>query len=138
MADMICCYRTAVPFRYRNFKEQVLGIAFETPSGYSTVPGPSIIYLDASAIKASRDEHLRNLYLQYFSQEKKRLYQYHLAQLASDIAPRRDPYVAVMLIALAQAQRRSVQSRDRSPPPTEQAFCVRLARLSSLFPSGRC
>ncbi|KAK1657650.1 hypothetical protein BDP55DRAFT_422299 [Colletotrichum godetiae] len=114
--------RTAVPFRYRAFKEPVLGIAFETLSEYSTVPGPSIIYLDASDIRASREEHLRNLYLQYFSQEKKRLYQSHLGQLAADIAPCRDPYMAVMLIALAQAQRRAVQSRDRSPPPAEQAF----------------
>ncbi|GKT81886.1 hypothetical protein ColTof4_14309 [Colletotrichum tofieldiae] len=115
---------TAVRFRYKNFKEPVLGIAFETSSGSPTVLGPSVIYLDASAIKASRKQHLQNLYLQYFSQEKKRLYQCHLAQLASDIAPRQDPYVAVMLIALAQAQRRALQSRDRSPPPTEQAFRV--------------
>ncbi|GKT97242.1 hypothetical protein Ct61P_15092 [Colletotrichum tofieldiae] len=122
VADLTYCNRRNVPFRYRAFKEPVLGIPFEAFS--SSVPGPFCLYLDASAIRTARKEHLRSLYLQYPSQEKKHLYESHLAELTADIAPSRDPYVVVMLVALAQAQRRSVQSRDRSPPLTQHTFRV--------------
>ncbi|GKT97626.1 transposase [Colletotrichum tofieldiae] len=89
-------------------------------------PSPSILFLEASDIGRCRAASLRHLYLQRRSLDRKRLFDDHLSRIAADVDAFRDPYIAAALIAIAQARRKAIQSRARSPPPHQDTYSVRL------------
>ncbi|KZL63866.1 hypothetical protein CI238_12765 [Colletotrichum incanum] len=85
-----------------------------------SVLGPSIAYLQSTAITAARERSLQHVWKPRFSPPTWSLYKLRLARLTPPDAAR-DPYIAAVLIAMAQEQ----QMQQRSlAPSASHAFCV--------------
>ncbi|GJC88675.1 hypothetical protein ColLi_11513 [Colletotrichum liriopes] len=85
-----------------------------------SIPGPSIAYLHSTTITTAREHSLQHVWKPRFSPPTWSLYKLRLARLTPPDAAR-DPYIAAVLIAMAQEQQ--VQQRPLAPSAS-QVFCV--------------
>ncbi|KAF9873991.1 hypothetical protein CkaCkLH20_08363 [Colletotrichum karsti] len=84
-----------------------------------TPAGPSIVFLEANDLRERRAAILKRRFLPRYSKPGHSLLNIHLARLG-DVCPWQDPYIAAVLIAIAQAQRKAM--RRLSPSPTGDTF----------------